>query len=175
MKIYGNTVGYPPQADWAQINESAPDFIRNKPDLEPLRQTGEDALALAQEALPRTGGVMTGPMNVQEPVEGSNPATKSYVDERVKTFTVTIPASGWYDAGGGVLQFDHLMPDILPTDEPIIDIAYLGRGIELMPEIIAEEEEFEKVYFAITGPGAMSFRAKERPERDLPIKIKVVR
>lgn len=90
-------------------------------------------------------------------------------------FSATLQASGWYDAGGGVFQFDCSIPGILPTDEPFIDIAYQSHDIEFMPELIAVEEEFAKIYFATTGQDVMSFRAKERPDKDIPIKIKVVR
>ncbi len=125
--------------------------------------------------LPISGGAMTGALEVLEPTVDSNPATKKYVDERVKTFSATILASGWYDAGGGVLEFNCNIPGILPTDDPFIDIAYQNHSLEYMPELIAVEEEFAKIYFAATGQDIMWVRAKERPDKDIPIKIKVVR
>lgn len=125
--------------------------------------------------LPISGGAMTGALEVLEPTVDSNPATKKYVDDRVKFFTATLYASSWYDAGGGVFQFDCNIPGILHTDEPFVDIAYQSHDIEFMPELIAEEEEFAKIFFASTGQDRMWFRAKECPEKDIPIKIKVVR
>lgn len=107
--------------------------------------------------------------------EALNKASQA-LDTALTTFTATatILASGWYD-NASVVEYTLLVDGILPTDEPIIDMAYPSHSLEYMPELIAVEEEFAKIYFAVTGQDTMWIRAKDRPEKDIPIKIKVVR
>lgn len=76
MIIFGNLVTTTtPRPDYAQSDPNKGDFIFNKPN---------DAIKKAQDtadaALPKAGGTMTGPLEVQEPTESNHPATKGYVD-----------------------------------------------------------------------------------------------
>ena len=167
MSIYGNTVGHSPQSDWAQSNEKAPDFILNKPDLDPLRQTGEAALALAQKALPMTGGAMTGALEVLEPTQESNPATKGYVD-RKHFSAVVLAASGW--SGGAPAVQEIALEGILAADNPHYGIVYSVGNVEAEKEAFALVDELE------TAAGKLIFRCYgDRPAIDLRVQLEVNR
>lgn len=168
MSIYGNTVGYSPQADWAQSNEFAPDFIRNKPDLEPLRQTGEAALALAQKALPMTGGAMTGALEVLEPTQESNPATKGYVDAKHYSARVELSAAGWTGSGPYVKEITDAA--ILATDCPHYGVVYTAGNVEAEKEAFALVDELEAV------SGKLIFRCYgDKPGINMTVQLEVNR
>jgi hypothetical protein len=79
-----------PQADYTQNDPSKANYIKNKPD---------SAISKAQEtanaALPKSGGTMTGELNVLDPKQNTNAATKGYVDSRKKTAVCSLPQTGW--------------------------------------------------------------------------------
>lgn len=66
------------RSDYAETDPASGAYIANKPD-ELIRS----AKTLAEAALPRTGGTMTGALNVPEPTEASHAATKDYVERYV--------------------------------------------------------------------------------------------
>ncbi len=168
MSIYGNTVGHSPQSDWAQNNESAPDFILNKPDLEPLRQTGEEALSLAQGALPRSGGAMTGALEVLEPTADGHAASKGYVDAKHYSARVELPAAGWTGGGPHVQQITDAA--ILASDCPHYGVVYTAGNVEAEKEAFALVDELEAV------DGKLIFRCYgDKPESDLTVQLEVNR
>ena len=72
MRLYGNMIGNAvPRPDWDQTNSTAADFIKNKPD-----------------PLLKTGGTMTGAINMgskkitslADPTSNNDAANKKYVD-----------------------------------------------------------------------------------------------
>lgn len=82
MKIYGNTTGtYVPRADYAVTDPKNPAFIKNKPneaiksaqDAATAAKTAADAAitaaqnaqSVADSALPKSGGDMTGPVKLK--------------------------------------------------------------------------------------------------------------
>lgn len=80
MNLHGNVVGNPvPRPDWAQNSRTAPDYIKNKPNVEGLVNT----------CLPKAGGTMTGTVNMgfhyitnlsANPLEDHYAVRKDYVD-----------------------------------------------------------------------------------------------
>ena len=99
MIIRGNTVGTTvPRPDYAETDSARSTYIRNKPDTAIAQ-----ARALAEAALPRSGGTMTGVLDmggkeiqkVGTPASDSSAANKAYVDSRKKTAVCTLGAAGW--------------------------------------------------------------------------------
>ena len=65
MSIMGNVAGLGAvQPDWAQTDEKRADFIRNKPDMAGMAQDLAQLEDLAAGALPKSGGKMTGAVNM---------------------------------------------------------------------------------------------------------------
>ena len=95
MSIMGTAVGLPtPTADWAQTDSGKADFIRNKPDVDAIRTLAQEGKTLAENALPKSGGTMTGTLNMGAeiamggnkvtglgaPEDDGDAANKAYVD-----------------------------------------------------------------------------------------------
>lgn len=54
-----------------------------------LESTVSDVQSLKESYIPKSGGTFTGAVNVQQPVSGSNPATKLYVDNQISSNVYT--------------------------------------------------------------------------------------
>lgn len=82
MKIYGNTTGtYVPRADYAVTDPKSPSFIKNKPNeaiksaqdaataaktaADDAKTAAEEAQSVADNALPKSGGEMTGAVKLR--------------------------------------------------------------------------------------------------------------
>ena len=173
MIIRGNSVGTTvPRADYAQTDSSKADFILNKPDaaISRAQSTADSAKTTAEAALARTGGTMTGAMEVLEPVADKHPATKGYVDRKYNTFSATLLAGGWVGSGpytqtvavGGVLQSDSPHVGLVPSDDTNM--------------ALAQEEAWGYVSRGVTVDGSITFTCYEdKPEVDLFLQIEVNR
>ena len=155
MSIMGNVVGLGAvQPDWAQTDETRADYIRNKPDIPDMETPLEELRALAEAALPKTGGTMTGAINMGSkritnlgaPSSNADAANKAYVDGKRLSGTVTLTAAGW---SGGAQEVS--VSNILATDMPHWGIVY-GTNTE------AEKEAFALVDVLETSAGKFTFR-----------------
>ena len=99
MIIRGNTVGTNmPRTDWNQTDPSKSDYLKGRDALEKLiLDSAGKAQDTADAALPKSGGTMTGALNVIEPTEAAHAASKGYVDGKRVPVTITLSASGWQD------------------------------------------------------------------------------
>ena len=184
MSILGNVAGLGAiQSDWAQTDEKRADFIRNKPDFEELSGSLEDLRVLAEAALPKSGGTMSGAIAMGDnkitglgtPTADTDAATKAYVDGKHFELFATIPVSGWYNFVGSVYQNNVSVEGILATDKIDVDVFFLDHSAEAQETNLMLEEEFAKIFHIPYGDGVMWVRARELPTVDIPIKIKVVR
>ena len=170
MIIPGNTVGTTvPRADYGQTDESQSSFILNKPDAAILKaqQTADSGKQTAEAALPRSGGVMEGPLTVVEPESPGHAASKGYVDSLHRVFTLTLIASGW--TGEGPYTQTVALPGILASDTPHYGIVYSDNWE-------AEREAFSLVDDLDTGDESLTFTCfEEKPEADISIQLEVNR
>lgn len=164
MSIMGNVVGLGAvQPDWSQTDPKKADYIRNKPNL-----FGEGGLQdLAESALPRAGGSMTGSIDMgfhriirlsaapqdnaeavrKDYVDNAVAGAKSYADSKRLSGSVTLTASAW--SSGGVQTVT--VSGILATDMPHWGIVY-GTNREAEKEAFALVDELE------TAAGKFIFR-----------------
>lgn len=174
MIICGNTVGTTvPQPDYNEQNPASASFIRNKPDgaIAKAQATADAAKTAAEGALSRTGGAVTGPMTVPEPVESRNPATKGYVDTlmsgRHLAFSMTLPASGW--TGEGPYTQTVALAGILATDRPHYGVVYSANWE-------AEKAAFMLLDDLDTADGSLTFTCfAQKPDAELTIQMEVNR
>lgn len=176
MSIFGSMAGLPvPRADWAQTDEKAADFILHKPDLSALEEAGSTALSLAREALPKTGGSLSGGLDLggnpltglPAPERGSDGATKAYVDGKHYLTRFSLPAAGW--TGSGPYTQEIADGNILETDAPHFGAVY-DSGAEAQKEAFALIDELEA--FA----GRLLFRCYgEKPAVDVTVILEVNR
>lgn len=124
-----------PQADYGQTDSTKADFIKNKPDaaIAKAQSTADAAKATAEAALPRTGGTMTGTVDMDgnpftglaEPEADTDAASKAYVDSRKKAVSVTLLADKWEEnlqtvTVEGVTE-DESMTHVLVSPKPQAD------------------------------------------------------
>lgn len=154
MSILGNVAGLGAvQPDWAQTDEKRADFIRNKPDMAGLTADIEEVRDLAGGALPRSGGTMSGAVdmgsrkvtNLAAPTNAADAANKSYVDGKHLGGTVSLNTT-WSNKAQEVS-----VSGILATDMPHWGIIY-GANRE------AEKEAFALVDVLETSAGKFTFR-----------------
>lgn len=166
MSIIGKPIGGPPAIpDFNQTDETAGGYIKNKPDM--------------KKYLTLSGGTMTGQLNVIEPKEDSNAATKKYVDDAKEkavddskkysdgkdaTYTVTLAADGWEDkkqtAAVGTSTADKGKTLIVAAPDPSDETGYRIYG---ECGIWAVEQRDGKVVFQAEGV----------PEIDIKVNIYV--
>ena len=179
MKIMGAVAGLPtPAADWAQTDPERADFIHNKPDVEAIRFLAAEGKALAEEALPRAGGTVTGDIamggnrvtGLGVPVGLEDAATKDYVDRKRITKTATI-TSHWRGSNAPYTQ-SIPVSGILPIDMPHISPVYSSD----ISTAISQKEAWACVSKAETSDGVITFSCfEEKPTVSIPIQIEVMR
>ena len=182
MIIRGNTVGTTvPRPDYAQTDESKSDFIRNKPDaaIAKAQKTAEAASSLAAGALARSGGTMTGSLDMggmkltglPQPEAAGEAVSmgylESYVNLRHMTAVVTLTSAGWSDTAPYTQTV--AVEGILASDCPHYGVIY-SQNWE------AEKEAFACVDKLETGDGTVTFTCYEDlPECDLTLQMEVNR
>lgn len=97
-----------------------------------------------------------------------NPANKGVAISA----TATILASAWYAYEGGYSN-SVSVAGLTVDDSPVVDVNLNEAGVvgSALPLI----EEYNKIYRFYANDGALWIYASEKPERDIPIKIMVVR
>lgn len=132
-------------------------------------------------SLPRAGGAMTGNISMggntvqglKSPAADADAATKGYVDEKRKTFTAVVPASGWVGSAAPYSQ-TVAIAGILATDTPHVTQYYLGS--QSVADVIAQDESWAAVSTADAVDGGIHFRCwEDKPAVDIYIQIEVMR
>ena len=163
MSIKGITVGTTaPSPDYNETNEKHSTYIHNKPD---------EAIAKAQRtadaALPRSGGVMTGPLSVLEPTEAGHAASRGYVDGKHRNITVQLSAKEWSTSAPHTQRV--AVAGILPSDHPHYGVVYSENWEE-------EKRAFAMVDDLDTADGSVTFTCfRAAPETDLTVQLEVNR
>lgn len=149
-----------------------------------IRTLAQEGKTLAENALPKSGGAMTGTLNMGAeiamggnkvtglgaPVDAGDAATKAYVDGKHLLFSITIPASGWSDWGNGVFVQVVAINGMLPGDYPHVT---LNHSIDT---IATAKEEYAKIMMAWSDSNLIAFMCYEDiPTIDLNIAVEVNR
>lgn len=184
MSILGNVAGLGAiQPDWAQTDEKRADFIRNKPDFNAFSGALEQLRELAQNALPKAGGTMAGDIrmggnrltDLPEPQEGTDAATKAYVDAAgsgVQYLQLTLTAEGWSGVDGGPYIQQIYRSGITAEDRPHFGLVFTGdREARL-----AQKEDWAKVDDLDTEGNYLTFTClQEKPSVDLTVQLELQR
>lgn len=155
MSILGSSVsGYPKKPDFAQKDESKPDFIKNKPDMD--------------QYLKKTGGTMTGALSLVNPTEQAHGATKKYVDDAVEKREKT--KAKFLDTSVAAAAFAN---DSTYADYPFRAAVALDGVVESMiPEVIFSVAVMDSVELAPVADcynGGVYIYAAELPESAITI------
>lgn len=190
-----------PRADYAETNPKSAAYIKNKPDdaIQRAQTTADDAVTAAgnaqtaadnaqsaadnaqtaadnaqitaNDALPKTGGTMTGALNVPDPTENAHAANKGYVDEKRKEFTTTLTVNDWEGDESPYTQRIGI-EGILSTDKPHYGAVY----DEDNETRLKQKEAFALVDDLDTEDGAVIFTCfEDKPEVNIPIQMEVNR
>lgn len=182
MSILGNVAGLAAvRPDWAQTDESSADYIRNKPDLSAAAEELARALELAEAALPRGGGCLEGELdmdgfrlvNLPEPQDGSDPATKAYVDGAAGKrlyLEVTLTPEDWTGEEGGPYTQRVYCAGITGEDRPHYGPVYSGER----DARLAQKESWAVVDELDTETDYLTFTClEEKPQAELTVQLEV--
>lgn len=168
MSIKGNLVGnISPRTNWNQTDSSRADYLVGR---EKIAESISNAATAAEQNSKNYAKTVSDTAETN-----AKTYAKTYADSKHIEFTVTIPAANWQNTFGSVYQCDVTVDGLLATDKVDVDALMADNSNEAMENNIKIDEEFSKIYHITYGDGSMLFRAREKPEVDLPIKIKAVR
>lgn len=155
MSIFGSPIGNgAPRADWAEADQTMASFIRNKPEV--LEVTGG---TLAGN-LAMNGNAITG---LPAPTNGSDAATKAYVDGKRLVWTAQIPAE-WENG-----EIEIPMTGMLQTDMPHVMPSYSG-------DKAVQREAWSLIGEGAAASGKLILRCfEEAPTIALTIQVEVMR
>ena len=123
------------------------------------------------KSLPKSGGTMTGALNVLDPTENAHAANKGYVDEKRKEFTTTLTVNDWEGDAAPYTQRIGI-EGILSTDKPHYGAVY----DEDQETRLKQKEAFALVDDLDTEDGAVIFTCfDDKPEVNIPIQMEVNR
>lgn len=96
--------------------------------------------------------------------------TNGVLSGLTKSYTATIPSSSWT---GTEAPFSKAVTisGILSSDEPFIDIVPTGT----YATDITMQQNWGKVYRAVTSTDTITFYATAVPSADIPLKVKVIK
>ena len=137
--------------------------------MEAIRFLAAEGKALAEEALPRAGGTVTGNLSMGgnrvtglgAPVELEDAATKAYADGKTQFFSVTLSAQGWAEqrqsvAAPGVTAGNATHVFAAPAAESGEGYAaYLDCGVTCVAK----------------GSGTLTFICDSVPDMDLTVHV----
>ena len=123
------------------------------------------------KSLPKSGGTMTGALNVLDPTENAHAANKGYVDEKRKVFATTLTANDWEGDKAPYTQRIGI-EGILSTDRPHYGVVY----DEDQETRLAQKEAFAMVDDLDTEDGVVIFTCfDDKPDVNIPIQMEVNR
>ena len=177
--IWGNTCSTTQaRADYAEDDPKKSSFILNKPNeaISKVQKTAENAKNIAEAALARSGGTMTGALNMGSqkltglpaPVDDTDAVGKahmeSYVAGKRKSVTVTLLANGWAD-NKQTVSVAGVTADETKTD--------------VITSVKADNENYEAYVDAGIRPfsqtdGGVTFMCSDVPTKDISVSVMVL-
>lgn len=137
-----------------------------------------DVKTTAEDALPKSGGTMTGPIamgsnritGVGTPTGSADAATKSYVDNKRETFFLTIGTI--WDGSSAPYTQSVAITGILATDMPHVTPRYAADPTTAL----AQREAWGMIADAEAAAGSITFRCLEdKPTTAIPVQVEVIR
>ena len=150
-----------------------------KQDVDAVGTLAAEGKTLAEKALPKTGGAMTGPIamggsrvtGLGTPTDAGDASTKGYVDGKHFLATVSLPAADWVGDAAPYTQ-TVAVPGMLETDTPHYGVVYSGTT----EEKASQKEGFSLVDDLDTAAGSVTFTCfEEKPAVDLTVQLEVNR
>lgn len=147
--------------------------------IQTISQTASNANEVAENALPKAGGDMSGNINmggnsvtnISAPISENDAANKKYVDEKYFSATIDLIATGWIGSEAPYTQVVQL-DGILDTDNPHYCAIYSGTK----ENKLEQREAFSFVDELETSNGNLTFTClEEKPMTDLSIQLEVNR
>lgn len=133
----------------------------------PLIAGLKTAKETADGAVKRSGGTMTGPLNLPAPTQNAHAVNKGYVD--TKAVTITLLDNGWT---GDTAPYTQSVEIDGLTDEKFAK-AYPAWP-EALEDKLALSEETAKVRSASRSGSTMTFECwEEKPTLDIPVVVEV--
>lgn len=138
-----------------------------------------NAQSTADNALPKTGGVMTGTIvmsgfpirGVLDPSDDMDAVNKKYVDSTYLSDTVVLTTAGWMGSNAPYAQSVDMI-GILATDNPHFAVVYSGNQAQKL----AQKEAFAMVDDLETEDGKLTFTCfEDKPNVELTVQIEVNR
>lgn len=149
--------------------------------------TANEAKELAQDALPKQGGTMSGTLRMdgqrivglEVPVDNDHAATKGYVDSVAKAstegvrFEVDLLASNWVQQSATGKWWQIIdSTNVREDDQPHWGVVYSGTR----DQMIAQQEAFDLVDDLETMNNSMQFWCfRDKPQVDLKIQLEILR
>ena len=173
-----------PRPDYAQTNPEKGDYIANRPEsaIEKAQNTANIAKDIAEAALARSGGKMTGNIdmgskkieNLAVPENDGDAANKKYVEDLVASKhlskTVTATTAGW--TGEGPYTQSIAVEGVTKDDIPHIGLIASDNA----DTVENEEEAFSYIKKVETGDGTLILTCRDdKPEVDMTILLEVNR
>lgn len=168
--IRGNTVGaVAPVTDYDQTNSQNPDYLKG-------RETIASALKRAGDALPRSGGTMTGALdmggnqiaNVPAPEAEKDATNKEYVDGKIQFVTANLAVAGW--SAGAPYSQQVIVAGVMPEKPPHVSPVFNSGNAAALMEACA------CVTYATAGTDLITFVClNDKPQVDIPIQVEVHR
>lgn len=134
------------------------------------KTAAEKAQRTANDALPKTGGTVTGELTVQAPTANGHAATKLYVDNKHMSVQISVPVSGW-SASAPYTQAVSVT-GLLATDNPHVFPVYS----DALTTAEIQAESWAMVNTATTGSGSLTFKCfGDKPTAGLTLIVEVNR
>lgn len=163
----------------ADAKETGLKFVDIENDIKQTNAAVQIAQETANNALPKAGGDISGPVNmnnniisgIQHPSNGTDATNKDYVDSKHFFVEIELLASEWVE---GVDQYEQTInvESILDSDRPHYGVIY-GSSKEARE---AQTEAFSLVNDLITSNGTVMFVCfEDKPEVDLNVQLEVNR
>lgn len=110
-------------------------------------------------------------VNVKDPTNAQDVATKNYVDSKVVSFSATLPYASWTGTEAPYTKA-VTVTGILATDTPTIDLDLSSTNYS---DVATIQSSWANVYRAVTSADTITFYASTVPTIDIPLGVKAVR
>ena len=129
-------------------------------------KNASNALSKANTALQRSGGTMTGALNIPTPTEAAHAANKGYVDGKITYQNKTLSATGWSTSAPYTQSIS--VTGVTANMPPHVSPVYSGSNDAALEAACA------CITYATAGDGTITFVClHDKPTVAIPIQVEV--